>query len=241
MRIPNARSAAVQPRGARARSRHASRPPILSRRLISRLYEWLLKRATYQRCSHDALTVCGSLPKPSMCGKMITPPAYWPSMPQLDQRLPALITREPRKPAPWICWRCSNIWMRRKTSARSNRRPRWSNAAPDFHYRLPDCLIDQPGWGLQLVLGGLAGGGTPGHCGPRAADACMSICLSATPDSGLSPALLLDLGRPGGPQLAGCLLYEENEPLPGSRARPRCFGPASGRLCGALVTERHSR
>lgn len=107
------------------------------------LYDWLLQRADINLTRRLTSYVD---PFPSIYVKQVISQAYWPDMPQLIDDY--LRDNPTRNRALDMLPLFKHLDAARVLAATGDARIK---ARPTFHYRLPDCLIDQPGWGLHLA------------------------------------------------------------------------------------------
>ncbi len=107
------------------------------------LYEWLFKRADINLTRRLTSYVD---PFPSVYVRQMINLAYWPSMPQLISDY--LRDNPTRNRALDMLPLFKYLDEERVLAVTGDALVK---ARPTFHYRLPDCLIDQPGWGLHLA------------------------------------------------------------------------------------------
>ncbi|MFT6465321.1 amidoligase family protein [Halopseudomonas sp.] len=107
------------------------------------LYDWLLQRANINMTRRLTSYVD---PFPSVYVRQVINQAYWPEMPQLISDY--LRDNPTRNRALDMLPLFKHIDEARVLSVTGDA---LIKSRPTFHYRLPDCLIDQPGWGLHLA------------------------------------------------------------------------------------------
>lgn len=107
------------------------------------LYDWLLKRSNINLTRRLTSYVD---PFPSVYVRQMINLAYWPSMPDLISDY--LHDNPTRNRALDMLPLFKHLDEARVLAVTGDE---LINARPTFHYRLPDCLIDQPGWGLHLA------------------------------------------------------------------------------------------
>lgn len=107
------------------------------------LYDWLLQRADINLTRRLTSYVD---PFPSVYVRQVISQSYWPEMPQLISEY--LRDNPTRNRALDMLPLFKHIDEARVLAVTGDE---LIKSRPTFHYRLPDCLIDQPGWGLHLA------------------------------------------------------------------------------------------
>lgn len=143
------------------------------------LYDWLLKRANINLTRRLTSYVD---PYPSVYVRQVINLAYWPTRPQLISDY--LRDNPTRNRALDMLPLFKHLDAPRVLAVTGDAliKPR-----PTFHYRLPDCLIDQPGWGVDSAWADWIEVERLAHDRPRL-DACCEAYRQHL-DSGLSRLL----------------------------------------------------